>query len=61
MEGSQRQSIVGAWHLLAVGASILHHALIFHAEGIVCSFQADGGYPNDSESDAAGEWKGASR
>ncbi len=50
-------AIVGAWHLEAVGAPILHHCLVFHADGIVCSFQADGGFPTDSESDGAGSWQ----
>lgn len=54
-------SMVGAWHLQTPGAPILHHVLLFHADGVVCSFQADGGFPNDSESDGAGAWKFISR
>jgi hypothetical protein len=53
----RRHNIVGAWHLQAVGAPILHHGLTLHTDGIVGCFQADGGYPQDSESDGAGEWQ----
>lgn len=52
-----RANIVGAWHLQSQGSPILHHMLCFHADGIVASFQADGGFPNDSESDGAGAWQ----
>jgi hypothetical protein len=57
----QRHPLVGAWHLQAVGAPVLHHGLLFHTDGIVCTFQADGGYPQDSESDGAGEWEVVSK
>lgn len=56
-----RHTIVGAWHVQAVGAPILHHGFTLHADGILCSFQADGGFPQDSESDGAGEWQAVSR
>lgn len=52
-----RSGVVGTWHLQTMGAPILHHLLLFFSDGIVCSYQADGGFPNDSESDGAGEWK----
>lgn len=54
---SQPHPLVGAWHLQTVGAPILHHGLLLHADGIVCSFQADGGFPQDSESNGAGTWQ----
>lgn len=57
--GSQATAadLVGAWHLQSQGAPILHHVLCFHADGIVTSFQADGGFPTDSESNGAGSWQ----
>lgn len=51
-----RHPVVGAWHLETVGAPILHHSVAFHADGIFCSFQADGGFASDSESNGAGAW-----
>lgn len=50
------QTFVGAWHLLTVGAPVLHHGVIFHSDGTICSFQAEGGFPSDSESNGAGQW-----
>lgn len=52
-----QRSIVGAWHLLTVGAPVLHHGFLFHSDRTVCSFQADGGSALDSESDGAGQWE----
>ncbi|HEU5376892.1 MAG TPA: hypothetical protein VFV38_15760 [Ktedonobacteraceae bacterium] len=56
-EVAPQRSIVGAWHLLTVGAPVLHHGFLFHSDRTVCSFQADGGSALDSESDGAGQWE----
>lgn len=50
-------SITGAWHLQSIGAPMVHHALCFLPAGIVTSFQADGGFPSDSESNGAGMYQ----
>ncbi len=54
---SPKPSFIGAWHMESKDAPILHHGFVFHADGTLCSMQADGAYPSDSESDGVGAWE----
>lgn len=62
VEAASPLAILGSWFLIATGSPgyppppVAQHILMFHVDGTVSSYQADGAYPNDSESDGGGSY-----
>lgn len=51
------KGIVGAWRLETVGTPEAHHYMTFQRDGTVLVFQAEAGFPINSESPGVGLWK----